>query len=63
MRYGWQVFIYDFILLFCILFDIFYLAALEARVAGSYFSTHKPKRHMQKTLSFFRQISLTKSTI
>ncbi|CAF2042514.1 unnamed protein product [Rotaria magnacalcarata] len=39
---------------------IWLAAALEARVASSYLSTHKPKRHMQKTISFFKQISLTR---
>ncbi|CAF3328118.1 unnamed protein product [Rotaria socialis] len=39
---------------------IWFAAALEARVAASYLSTHKPKRHMQKTISFFKQISLTR---
>jgi hypothetical protein len=40
-----------------------FLAALEARIAASYASTQKPKRQMQRTMSFLRQNSLTRSNI
>ncbi|CAF2358097.1 unnamed protein product [Rotaria sp. Silwood2] len=40
--------------------SIWFAAALEARVAVSYLSVNKPKRTMTKTISFLRQIPLTK---
>ncbi|CAF0754356.1 unnamed protein product [Rotaria sordida] len=40
--------------------SMWFAAALEGRVAASYLSTHKPKRQMEKTLTFLKQISLTK---
>ncbi|CAF0721845.1 unnamed protein product [Rotaria sp. Silwood1] len=40
--------------------SIWFAAALEARVAASYLSTHKPKHQMLKTISFLKQMSLTK---
>jgi hypothetical protein len=44
-------------------FFIHFLAALEARVAASYVSSQKPKRQIQRTLSFLKQNSLHRSRL
>jgi len=58
--FGMQV---EFYFLGQFFFDefLFFLAALEGRIAASYASAQKPKRQAQKQTQFFRQNSLIRS--